>query len=305
MVDFAKLKNQSLEKLAKKIEEQAAGNNFADDRYWQPTMDKAGNGSAIIRLLPAAPQDLEVDDDAAPFVKYFDHNFKGPGGWYIERCLTSLGHADPCAEYNNKLWNTEIEANQNIARRQKRNTRYISGIKIISDPGNPVNDGLVKLYKYGPKLFEKFQAAMEGDEDTPGFNPWNFWEGANFRIKIKTTVDKKTNGKFRNYDDSKFAPQSPLSKDDDELQVIWMQQHSLLAEVAPDKYKSFDELKKQLNKVLALADNVAGETVKETAETRPMEVKSTIGDVEVKSMPWEETGETDSVLSKFQELANL
>ncbi len=304
MVDFSKLRNSSLEKLTKKIEEQAAGNNFADDRYWKPTVDKAGNGSAVIRLLPVPPQDLEVDEDAAPFVKYYDHNFKGPGGWYIERCLTSLGDADPCAEYNNKLWNTGIEANQNIARRQKRNTRYVTGIKVISDTAHPENDGKEFLYKFGPKIFEKFQAAIAGDEDTPGFDPWNFWEGANFRLKIKTTVDKKTNGKFPNYEDSKFAPQSPLSKDDDELQAIWKRQYSLLAEVAPDKYKSFAELKKQLNKVLALADDSVSTEVRETAETRPMEVKSTVASVEV-SPPWEESGETDSVLSKFQALANL
>ena len=155
------------------------------------------------------------------------------GGWYIEKCLTTLGQPDPCAEYNNQLWNSGVEANKNIARNQKRNTRYVSNILVVTDPGNPDHEGKVFLYRYGRKLFEKFQAAMSGDEDTAGFNPWNFWTGANFRIKIKTTTDKNTKAKFRNYDDSKFAPQSVLSKDDDELRAIWAKEYSLLAEVAP------------------------------------------------------------------------
>lgn len=296
-MDFSKLKtNSSLDKLAKKIEESEATKTYTDDRYWQPAVDKAGNGSAVIRLLPTTEPDMELDEDAAPFVKYFDHNFKGPGGWYIERCLTTLGQPDPCAEYNNQLWNSGVEANKNIARDQKRNTRYVSNILVVSDSAHPENDGKEFLYRYGPKLFEKFQAAMTGDEDTPGFNPWNFWTGANFRIKIKTTKDKKTNASFRDYGDSKFAPPSVLSKDDDELKVIWSKEYPLHVEIAADKFKSYADLKVQLNKVLAIP-TIKSEEPK-TAETTTVETKP-----EVVTLPWDEPSAEDTTLSYFEKLA--
>ena len=303
MVDFKKLKDQSLEKLTKKLEEQATATNYGDDRYWQPTVDKAGNGSAVIRFLPIPPQDVD-NEDALPWVKYYDHNFKGPGGWYIEKCLTTLGKPDPCAEENNKLWNSGIEANKNIARQRKRNQRLISGIQVVSDPAHPENDGGVFLYRYGPKIFEKVQNAMNGDEDTPGFNPYDFWNGANFRLKIKTTTDNSSKAKFRNYDDSKFAPKAPLSEDEDELQVIWNKQHSLLAEVSEDKYKPYGDLKKQLNRALGLMDVVTENVEPQaTAETKQVDVKPVIKE-EPTSLPWEENGEEDSTLAMFQKLAN-
>jgi hypothetical protein len=185
--------------------------------------------------------------------------------------------------------------------------RYISNILVVSDPGNPDNEGKVFLYRYGPKLFDKFQAAMAGDEDTAGFNPWDFWEGANFRLRVKTLADKKSNAKFPNYDDSKFAPRSALSEDENELKTIWEKEYSLLAEIGPDKFKSYDELQKQLNKVLALADKPVKEEVatRNTAESRPLEVKTSKQEKEEVTPPWEEPGEADSVLAKFQELANL
>lgn len=313
-MDLSKLKkNSDLSNLTKKLEEQAQAKSYNDERYWQPTVDKAKNGSAVIRLLPTSPSDLELNEDALPFVKYYDHNFKGPGGWYIEKCLTTLGQADPCAEENNRLWNTKIEANQNLARNRKRNTRYISNVLVVSDPNNPETEGNVYLFRYGPKLYEKFQAAMAGDEDTAGFNPWDFWEGANFRIKIKTTKDNKTGNTFRNYDDSKFAPCSVVATDEDELTVIWQKEYSLAAEIAADKFKPYTELKVQLNKVLA---RPAPEDVVEneaTAEAEPIEVvepKSKRTPVqqpkeEVITPPWEEVGEEDTTLAMFQKLAGV
>lgn len=305
MVDFSKLKNQSLEKLTKKLEEQATATSYGDDRYWRPTVDKAGNGSAVIRFLPVPPQDVD-DENALPWVKYYDHNFKGPGGWYIERCLTTLSQPDPCAEENNKLWNTGVEANKNIARQRKRNQRIVSGIQVVSDPAHPENDGLVFLYRYGPKIFEKIQNAMNGDEDTAGFNPFDFAEGANFRLKIKTTTDNSSKAKFPSYEDSKFTPNSALSEDNSELEAIWNKQHSLLAEVTADKYKSYDELQKQLHRVLGMA-SPSNEAVipKNTAETKPIEVTQTAPVVkEETSMPWDATGEEDDALKMFQKLAN-
>ena len=300
-MDLSKLKaNSSLEKLTEKVEKLNQTQSYNDEDYWQPTVDKGGNGSAVIRFLPTPPQDLEKDEDALPFVKYYDHNFQGPGGWYIERCLTTLGKPDPCAEYNNKLWNTNIEANQTIARKQKRNTRYVSNIQIISDPAHPELDGEVKKFRFGPKIMEKCEAARKGDEDTAGFNPWDFWEGANFRIKIKTTTDKKTGAKFRSYDDSKFAPQTPLSKNEDELEAIWKKEFSLIDELAPSKFKSYDELKEKLNKVLALNDATPSVAKTTKVEVTPPVAPSVAEDV---TPPWEEPGESDSTLSMFEKLA--
>ena len=313
MVDLSKLKtNSDLAKLAKKVEDQAKGQSVADERYWQPTKDKAGNGTAVIRLLPTPPSDLEVDDEAMPYVKYFDHNFKGPGGWYIEKCLTTLGKADPCADYNNKLWNTDgpaKEANQKIARSQKRNLRYVTNILVVSDPGNPDCEGKQYLYRFGQKLFDKFQAAMKGDEDSAGFNPWSFDEGANFRIKIKQIKDKASNNSFPNYDESKFLKPEALSEDEAELEAIWNKEYSLLAEIAPDKFKSYAELQKQLNKALALSDDV-GDKPKAEKVKLPKEPKEEIPVVESTAEtttipPWEEQCEADgdSTLAMFEKLA--
>lgn len=312
MVDFKTLKtNSSLEKLAKKVEEQAKGNNYNDERYWQPTTDKAGNGTAVIRLLPTPPQDLEANEEALPFVKYYDHNFKGAGGWYIEKCLTTLGKADPCADYNNKLWNTNEKDNQAIARKQKRNTRYVSNVYVVSDPANTDAEGKVFLFRYGSKLFEKFQAAMNGDEDTAGFNPWSFDEGANFRIKIKNTKDKASSQSYRNYDDSKFLKPEVLSEDEAELEAIWRKEYSLQAEIAPDKFKAYDELQKQLNRALALGDAPVTEDKpkaervtlpKESKADKPEPKEETTAETTV-IPPWEDEGESDSTLAMFEKLA--
>ena len=305
MVDFAQLKNKStLANLTKKLEEKAAAeqNSFNDDRAWQPTVDKAGNGSAVIRFLPPSPSDMEKDEDALPFVKYYEHNFQGPGGWYIEKCLTTLNQPDPCAEENNRLWNTKIEANQNIARERKRQTRYLTNILVVSDSGNPDNDGKVFLYRYGPKIKDKIDPAMKGDEDTPPFNPWDMDTGANFRLKIKSIKDTKTGKTFRNYDDSKFAPCSQV--DPARQEEIWKSEYSLLDEIAPSKFKSYTDLKARLDIVLARPVVVAP-----TEVTYPMPVPASspefvkTAENEPVNPPWDEPSETDTTLSVFQKLA--
>lgn len=245
MVDFSKLRansgKKSLEDLNKKLAS-IAGNESkggADDRFWSPTVDKAGNGYAVIRFLPAPP------DEDVPFVRIFDHGFQGPGGWYIENSLTTLGKPDPVSEYNSKLWNSGIEANKEIARKQKRRLHFVSNIYVVSDSGNPDNEGKVFLYKYGKKIFDKLNEAMNPQfADEEAVNPFDLWAGANFKLKIRNVEG------YRNYDKSEFDKAGPLSNDDSELESIWKKEHSLQSFLDSSNFKSYDELNAKLMKVL-------------------------------------------------------
>lgn len=228
-------------------QENKKGYSNDDERYWKPTVDKSGTGSAVIRFLPP-PKDEDL-----PYIKYFDHFFQGPGGWYVNKSLTTLGKDDPVSEYNSELWNSGIEANKEIARKQKRKLHYVSNILVIKDPGNPANEGKVFLYEYGKKIHDKIMAklAPEFDDETPS-NPFDFWEGMNFRLKIR-----KVEG-YPNYDSSEFAAPSALSDDDKELEKIWNSQHSLQEEISSDKFESYDTLKKKLEKVLKISTAAGG-----------------------------------------------
>lgn len=259
MVDFAKLrKGNSTERLTKALENQ--NKKFQkDERYWQPTLDKAGNGFAVIRFLDSPFVD---GDDAVPFVTNWTHSFKGPGGWYIESSLTTLNLPDPVAELNKALWDTGLEVNKDRARAQKRKLNNISNILVIKDPANTSAEGKVFLYKYGVKIMEKIKDKLgmevsreEGsyvDPDEVKFNPFNFWEGADFKLKIRKVAD------FPNYDKSEFASPSALfGGDDSKIETLWKSLYSLQAEVAPDKFKTYDVLKKHLDKVLGTSSGPA------------------------------------------------
>lgn len=225
-----------------------------DNRFWKPEVDKAGNGYAVIRFLPA-PQGEEI-----PFVRVWDHGFKGPGGWYIENSLTTLGEKDPVSEYNATLWNSGIEANKEIVRKQKRRLSFISNIYVVKDPANPDNEGKVMLYKYGKKIWDKIELAMNPEfEDETSVNPFDLWEGANFKIKIRNVEG------YRNYDKSEFEDPAPLLDDDDELERVWKRESSLQEFVDPKNFKSYDELKAKLNKVLGLD---GGQIIQTTAESK-------------------------------------
>lgn len=251
MVDFSKLKansgKKSLEELTKKLAS-VSGNEgkTPDDRFWTPTVDKAGNGYAVIRFLPAPP------DEDVPFIRIFDHGFQGPGGWYIENSLTTLGKNDPVSEHNSNLWNSGIEANKDIARKQKRRLHFISNIYVIQDSGNPENEGKVFLYKYGKKIFDKLNEAMNPQfADEEAVNPFDLWSGANFKLKIRNVEG------YRNYDKSEFEKAAPLKDDDSLLEQIWKKEYSLNAFLDPSNFKSYDELKERLAKVLNETSGVA------------------------------------------------
>jgi hypothetical protein len=246
----------------------ATAESAKDERFWQPTVDKAGNGNALIRFLPVSPSD---GLDALPWAKYYEHGFKGPSGkWYIEKSRTSLGvgEKDPVSEYNSKLWNTGDAALQEQVRKQKRKLVYVSNILVITDPGNPENNGKVFLFKYGQKIFEKIKNIMTPDEalgEEPN-DPFDFWTGQNFKLKIKKVGD------FRNYDDSSFAEVKPLDKDDKVIDKVWNSQYSLKEFTDPSKYESYDDLRKKLFDVLQIRD----ESVATTAERLSMAVDDAV-----------------------------
>ena len=247
MTSFANIKrnSNSFEKLSKAVEATSAGteNSKDDNRFWQPEVDKAGNGMAIIRFLPAPAVD---GDDALPWVRTFSHGFQGPGGWFIDNCLTTLNEKCPVCEHNNTLWNSGIEANKDVARKQKRKLSYLANILVVSDPSNPSNEGQIKLYKFGKKIFDKITEAMNPEfaDETP-VNPFDMWEGANFKLKIRNVEG------YRNYDKSEFADVSALLDGNDEkLEELWKKQFSLKDFTERKNFKPYDQLKGRLDKVL-------------------------------------------------------
>ena len=260
MVDFAALKKNSKslsDKLYSEVQKLNAPQQTSqqdEDNFWKPEVDKAGNGYAIIRFLPApGSEDL-------PYVRIWDHGFQGPGGWYIEKSLTTLGQKDPVSEYNSQLWNSGIEANKELVRKQKRRLSFVSNIYVVKDPSHPENEGKVFLFKYGKKIWDKIELAMNPEfEDEEKINPFDLWTGANFKLKIR-----KVEG-YRNYDKSEFEPAAPLSEDDDQLEAIWKQEYPLAEFVDPKNFKSYDELKARLNKALGLDGAQVRTTAAETA----------------------------------------
>jgi hypothetical protein len=247
-MDFTALKRNrsSLESLTKAIEQTTASPEAGskdDTRFWQPSVDKSGNGMATIRFLPAPAAD---GDDALPWVRVFNHGFQGPGGWFIDNCLTTLNDKCPVCEHNSTLWNSGIEANKEIARKQKRKLTYIANILVISDPANKENEGQVKLFKFGKKIFDKISEAMNPEfaDETP-VNPFDLWEGANFKLKIRNVEG------YRNYDKSEFSEKSAVFDGDDaKLESLWKSEHSLKEFTDKKEFKSYDKLKEKLDKVL-------------------------------------------------------
>ena len=245
-MSFAKLKKQSslgslTQKLVKEVEKMNNGSGNQDERLWKPEMDKTGNGYAVIRFLPAP------DSEDLPWVKMYSHGFQGPGGWYIENSLTTIGGKDPVSEHNRELWNSGNEDDKTTVRKQKRKLSYYANIFVVKDPTNPANEGQVKLYKFGAKIFDKIMAAMQPEfEDETPINPFDFWQGADFKLKIR-----KVDG-YWNYDKSEFAAAAPLLDDDDAMEAIWKKEYSLQALVAADQFKSYEDLKKRLDYVLGV-----------------------------------------------------
>jgi hypothetical protein len=301
MSDFASLKRGSGSSAMATLNEAAAklaspsNKPQADDRMWRPEVDKAGNGYAVIRFLPA-PAGEDV-----PFVRLFDHAFKGDGGWLIDGCLTTVGEKCPVCEHNSALWNTGTKDNQATVRNQKRKLSFISNIYVVKDPAHPENDGKIMLFKYGKKIFDKLNAAMNPEfEDEKPLNPFDLWAGANFSLKIR-----KVDG-YSNYDKSEFAKTpAPLFEDDDQLEAIWKREYPLTPFLDRKNFKSYEELKGRLNKVLALegvaATPQARQQMWEQEDAPPP--RSTPPRAAPKAdVPWDDQEDDD--LAMFQKLAN-
>ena len=262
----------SLDKLRQAMESaspsQGEKKSYNDDRYWKPELDKSGNGYAVVRFLPTP------EGEDMPWVSYWDHGFQGPGGWYIEKSLTTLNKQDPVSEYNTQLWNTGIEANKEIARKQKRRLHYVSNVYVVSDPKNPDNEGKVFLYKFGKKIFEQLKEAISPQfEDEDAINPFDLREGANFKIKIR-----KVDG-YWNYDKSEFDSVSPLFDDESQLTEVATSVNSLSDIIAPSEFKTYDELKEKLDRILGLTGGLSTSTAESVAE-------------DLDEVPWSNTTET-------------
>ena len=266
MSDFADFKRKSrsssnLDELSKKIQATSEKKSYKDDRFWRPELDKASNGYAVIRFLPAPP------NEDLPWAKLYTHGFQAKGGWFIENSRTTFGEKDPVSEMNSELWNSGTEADKDIARARKRKLQYISNILVISDPANPQNEGKIFLYKFGKKIFDKIQEAMEPEfADEKAVNPFELWDGANFKLKVR-----KISG-FINYDKSEFdSPSALFGGDDVQLEELWKKQYSLTAFTDPSNFKSYDELKQRLMDVVGddirSNDGTSAPTIQETSDT--------------------------------------
>jgi hypothetical protein len=304
-MSFSDLKKQSklgnlTAKLVKEVEKMNTSSGSSDDRVWKLDVDKSGNGYAVIRFLPAP------NGEDLPFVKLYSHAFQGPGGWYIENSLTTLGQKDPVSELNSELWNNGTDAGKELARKQKRKLTYVSNIYVVKDPANPSNEGKVFLFKYGKKIFDKLTAAMQPEfEDEEAIDPFDFWQGANFKLKAKNVAG------YRNYDSSEFANPSPLLDDDDAMEAIWKKQYSLAELVSADQFKSYDELKKRLDYVLGSkgSHRVDEEVESEEEYTRgpvkelDADLRSELNNLQPTRRAAVEEDEDDDALSYFAKLA--
>ena len=306
-MSFASLKKQSslgslTAKLVKEVEKTNSANK-GDERLWKPEVDKAGNGYAVIRFLPAP------DGEDLPWVKLFSHAFQGPGGWYIENSLTTIGGKDPIGELNRELWNSGNDADKDTVRKQKRKLSFYANIYVVKDPANPQNEGGVFLYKFGKKIFDKVMEAMQPEfEDETPINPFDFWQGANFKLKIV-----KKDG-YWNYDKSEFDTVSPLLDDEDALEALWKKQYSLVALTAADQFKSYDDLQKRLKYVLGQKptrrvdeevfdeDNNRGSVSADYPSSKP-DFASRRAEKTVTAAVSSSSSDEDDALSYFQKLA--
>ena len=300
-MSISALRNQnSLDKLLQQVQKDDAPNtekkSYVDERLWKPVVDKSGNGYAVIRFLPA-PAGEEL-----PWVRLWNHAFQGPTGqWYIENSLTTMNQNDPVSEYNSALWNSGVESDKEIARKQKRKLQYYSNIYVVEDSMNPENNGKVMLYRYGKKIYDKLMESMQPEfADESAVNPFDLWEGANFKLKIR-----KVDG-YWNYDKSEFSDPSQLKPTDEELETIYGKTHSLADFTAPSNFKSYDELKARLDAVLsgtvATAKTAAAMVEEDTVDFTPPASTPT---PEPQTAPFvAPSNNDDDAMSYFEKLAN-
>ena len=294
-MDFESLKQSSsnFDAITKALEtklapeDQSNKNKYQDDRLWKPELDKTGNGYAVIRFLPAS------NGEEMPWQRVWTHAFQDKGGWYIENSLTTLNQKDPVSEENTRLWNTGVDSDKEIARKRKRKLSYYSNIYVVSDPKHPENEGKVFLFKFGKKIFDKITEAMQpAFEDEQAINPFDFWKGANFKLKIR-----KVDG-YWNYDKSEFEGVSQVKESDDEIKAIWEKQYPLKAFVDPSNFKTYDELKEKLNRVITGTQSTA------TVDTVDLPPQTTTSVEMPKVSESKSSSDEDDTLDYFSKLAD-
>ena len=286
-------RSNSLDKLLNAVKEDSAPQekkSYVDERLWKPELDQSGNGYAVIRFLPSP------EGEDLPWAKVWNHAFQGPTGqWYIENSLTTIGQKDPVSEYNSKLWNSGVESDKEIARKQKRKLQYFSNILVVNDPKHPENEGKVFLFRYGKKIFDKMMEAMQpAFEDESPINPFDFWEGADFKLKIR-----KVDG-FWNYDKSEFAAASPIADDESKIETIWKSQYSLAEKFDASNFKSYDELSTRFHAVISGTTTVGN--VSEEMDDEP--VATPVVDTKPVESPVTSQEEEDDTMDYFSKLAN-
>lgn len=301
-MSFSNLKKQSklgslTSKLVQEVEKMSSSAVGSDERLWKPEVDKAGNGFAVIRFLPAP------EGESLPWAKVYNHAFQGTGGWFIDNCLTTINKECPVCEANRELWNTGSKANQETVRERKRKLSYYSNVYVIQDKAHPENEGKLFLFKYGKKIFDKITAAMkpEFDDETP-IDPFDFWNGANFKVKIV-----KKDG-YWNYDKSEFEKPSSLFDDDDAMEALWKREYSLHDFVNPEKYKDYDQLNTRLKSVLGKSK--PQQNVDESFEDEdegssapvPEDLRRELSKISSSSKA--EYEDEDDILSSFQKLVD-
>ena len=287
-------RSNSLDKLLNAVKEDSAPQekkSYVDERLWKPELDQSGNGYAVIRFLPS-PEGEEL-----PWAKVWNHAFQGPTGqWYIENSLTTISQKDPVSEYNSKLWNSGVESDKELARKQKRKLQYFSNILVVSDPKHPENEGRVFLFRYGKKIFDKMMEAMQpAFEDETPINPFDFWEGADFKLKIR-----KVDG-FWNYDKSEFSKPSPISDDESKIESIWKSQYSLAEKLdVNNNFKTYDELSARFHAVISGTTTVGN--VSEEMDDEP--IATPVVDTKPVESPVTSKEEEDDTMDYFSKLAN-
>ena len=294
-MDFETLKSSSsnFDKLTKALEQnlnpedQNKSNKYQDDRFWKPELDKTGNGYAVIRFLPAS------EGEDMPWQRVWSHAFQDKGVWSIENSLTTMNQKDPVSEENTRLWNTGVDSDKEIARKRKRKLSYYSNIYVVSDPKHPENDGKVFLFKFGKKIFDKITEAMQpAFEDESPINPFDFWKGANFKLKIR-----KVDG-YWNYDKSEFEGVSQLKESDGDIKAIWEKQYPLKPFVDPSNFKTYDELKEKLNRVITGTQSTA------TVDTVDLPPQTTTSVEMPKVSESKSSSDEDDTLDYFSKLAD-
>lgn len=301
-MDFSKLKKnrgKDLQKLVDKISATEEGKNVStnvDERFWKLSVDKSKNGSAVIRFLP------QTNEDSLPWVQVFSHGFQGSNGWYINNCPTTIGKKCPACEMNKELWDTGVQANQDLVRKQKRKLTYISNIYVVKDSANPENEGKVFLFKFGKQIFDKINDAMNPEfEDEDPINPFDLWEGASFRLKSRLYEG------YQNYNKSDFDSVAPLSEDDAYLETIYKSQYDLKEFVSDDQFKSYEELKGILDRAFGQqsVESASAKQAQAANISKAVEAKTASDiDEEIEEDEEEETVTEDSDLEMFKQLAN-